>query len=139
MPVGDHVYEFAVDLVRKSLPVRGSGSGYINQMVAWGAGPRAVIFLLLAAKARAILQGRFHATTGDVAAMALPVLRHRLIPSFNAEATGQTSDQIIRRLVDEATGQRGLAPAATAAAPASLPVPPPIIPGGPVKTRGALR
>jgi MoxR-like ATPase len=139
MPVGDHVYEFAVDLVRRSRPVRGKGTGYISQMVSWGAGPRAVIFLVLAAKARAILQGRFHATTDDVAVAALPVLRHRLIPSFNAEAAGQTSDQIIRRLVDEMTGQRGLEPAPIT--PPPLPVPPPIIPApaGLVKIRGPLR
>jgi MoxR-like ATPase len=104
MPVGDHVYEFAVDLVRRSRPVRGA-NGFINQMVSWGAGPRGAIFLLLAAKARAILQGRYHATTADVAAMALPVLRHRLIPSFNAEAAGHTSDHIIRKLLEETTAQ----------------------------------
>ena len=79
------------------------------------------IFLLLAAKARAILQGRYHATTGDIAAMALPVLRHRLIPSFNAEAAGQTPDQIIHRLVEETTRlQRGEG----AAPPPSRPAPP---------------
>src|SRR2546425_219128 len=105
MPVGEHVYEFAVDLVRKSRPVRGKDSDFIGQMVTWGAGPRASIFLLLAAKARAILQGRYHATTNDVATMALPVLRHRLIPSFNAEATGQTPDHIIGRLLEEAAGR----------------------------------
>jgi len=104
MPVGDHVYEYAVDLVRKSRPPAIKDTGFVSQMVSWGAGPRAVIFLLLAAKARAILQGRYHATSQDVAAMALPVLRHRLIPSFNAEATGQNSDQIIRRLLDEMNG-----------------------------------
>jgi len=72
-------------------------------MVTWGAGPRASICLLLAAKARALLQGRYHATTEDVIAVALPVLRHRLIPSFNAEAAGHTSDTIINRLVEEST------------------------------------
>jgi MoxR-like ATPase len=137
MPVGDHVYEFAVDLTRKSRPDRGGKeAGYINQMVAWGAGPRAVIFLVLAAKARAILQGRYHATTGDIAAMALPVLRHRLIPSFNAEAAGQSSDQIIRRLVEETIAQHRAEPA-----PAP-PAPPPFLkdaPAGPVKIRGVLR
>jgi MoxR-like ATPase len=124
MPVGDHVYEFAVDLVRKTRPERGKGAGYVNQMVSWGAGPRAVIFLLLAAKARAILQGRYHTTTGDISAMALPVLRHRLIPSFNAEAAGQNSDQIIRRLIDEANGtpQRPPIPSQSTAAPPSPPV-----------------
>jgi MoxR-like ATPase len=121
VPMGEHVYEFAVDLVRRSRPVRGKDGGFINQMVTWGAGPRAAIFLLLAAKARAILQGRYHATTGDIAAMALPVLRHRLIPSFNAEAAGQTPDQIIHRLVEETTGlQRGEG----AAPPPSRPAPP---------------
>jgi MoxR-like ATPase len=142
MPVGEHVYEFAVDLVRRSRPTRGSVSGYVNQMVAWGAGPRAVIFLLLAAKARAILQGRFHATTADVCAMALPVLRHRLIPSFNAEASGQNSDQIIARLVDEmGGGPPRPTPQTVASVPAQHPpVPPPIIRdggrSGPVKMRG---
>jgi len=116
VPVGDHVYEFGADLVRRSRPVRGQNDGFINQMLNWGAGPRAGICLLLAAKARAILHGRYHATTEDVAAMALPVLRHRLIPSFQAEAAGQTPDQIIRRLVEDAVpGQRAAASGRTAA------------------------
>jgi MoxR-like ATPase len=100
-PVGDHVYEFAVDLVRKTRPGQDKNDGFISQMITWGAGPRASICLLLAAKARALLQGRYHATTEDVLAVALPVLRHRLIPSFNAEAAGQTSDTIITRLLEE--------------------------------------
>jgi MoxR-like ATPase len=106
LPVGDHVYAFAVDLVRLSRPARPSDGDFISQMVTWGAGPRACIFLVLAAKARAILQGRYHATTEDIAAMALPVLRHRLIPSFHAEAAGQNSDYIIRQLIADATGKR---------------------------------
>jgi MoxR-like ATPase len=104
LPVGDHVYAFAVDLVRRSRPTRPSNGDFISQMVTWGAGPRACIFLVLAAKARAILQGRYHATTEDIAAMALPVLRHRLIPSFHAEAAGQNSDYIIQQLIAEAAG-----------------------------------
>jgi MoxR-like ATPase len=117
MPVGDHVYEFAVDLVRRSRPPAGKSDGYVGQMLSWGAGPRAGIFLMLAAKARAILQGRYHATTADVAAMALPVLRHRVLPSFNAEAAGQTADVIIRRLLEE----KGEAPASRVAAPPVIP------------------
>ena len=70
-------------------------------MVNWGAGPRASICLILAAKARAILQGRFHTTTEDVSAMALPVLRHRIVPTFNAEAAGQNHNDIIVQLVDQ--------------------------------------
>src|SRR5579871_3467821 len=88
MPVGDHVYEYAVDLVRRSRPVRGKSGDFMSQMVTWGGGPRASICLILAAKARALLHGRYHATMDDVSAMALAVLRHRLIPSFNAEAAG---------------------------------------------------
>jgi MoxR-like ATPase len=143
MPVGDHVYEFAVDLVRRTRPTRERGGGYVSQMVSWGAGPRAVIFLVLAAKARAMLQGRYHATTGDVTAMALPVLRHRLIPSFNAEAAGQTSDQIIKKLVEETVTQystdRPPVPSSTAKPPPTPPPPPPVINTGwtgPVKSRG---
>jgi MoxR-like ATPase len=111
-PVGEHVYEFAVDLVRKSRPAKEKNNGFVSEMVAWGAGPRASICLLLAAKARALLQGRYHATTEDVIAVALPVLRHRLIPSFNAEAAGQSSDSIIHRLIEESAvpNQRTTAP-----------------------------
>ena len=69
-------------------------------MVAWGAGPRAGIFLITAAKARAILQGRFHATTADVQHSAYPVLRHRILTTFNAEAAGIKSDQIIKMLLE---------------------------------------
>lgn len=101
IPVGDHVYDFGADLVRRSRPVRGKANDFISQMVSWGAGPRAGIFLLLAAKARAVLHGRYHATTEDVKAMALPVLRHRLVISFAGEAASQTPDQIICRLVEE--------------------------------------
>ena len=125
LPVGDHVYEFTVDLVRRSRPARPSNGDFVNQMVTWGAGPRACIFLILAAKARAILQGRYHATTDDIAAMALPVLRHRLIPSFHAEAAGQNSDYIIRQLLADATGQRGApVPPVPRRVQVAVPVPP---------------
>jgi MoxR-like ATPase len=68
-------------------------------MVGWGAGPRAGISLITAAKAHAVLRGRFHATTGDVAAVAAPVMRHRVITTFNAEAAGVTSDDVIKKLL----------------------------------------
>ena len=71
-----------------------------GEMVGWGAGPRAGIYLITAAKARAILQGRYHATTGDVQHCALPVLRHRIVTTFNAEAAGVKSEQIIRMLLE---------------------------------------
>ena len=109
------MYEFAVDLVRNSRPAQAKTDEFIGQMVTWGAGPRASIFLLLAAKARALLQGRFHTTTDDVCVMALPVLRHRLIPSFNAEASGQTADQIILRLVEQARNDQRSSPTSRSA------------------------
>jgi len=119
IPVGDHVYEFGADLVRKSRPVRGK-SDFIGQMVSWGAGPRSGIFLLLAAKARAVLHGRHHATTDDLKAMALPVLRHRLVISFAGEAAGQTPDMIIRRLVEETVAEHQAKTFNRATLPATL-------------------
>jgi len=70
-------------------------------MVGWGAGPRAGISLITAAKAHAVLRGRFHATTGDVAAVAAPVMRHRVITTFNAEAAGVNSDDVIKKLLEK--------------------------------------
>ncbi|CAN5349465.1 MoxR family ATPase [soil metagenome] len=99
IPVGDHVYRYTVRLVRLTRASEPGAIDYVQAMTAWGAGPRASIALLLAAKARAILQGRYHASTEDVAAMARPVLRHRIVPTFNAEAAGVDSDTIIDALV----------------------------------------
>jgi MoxR-like ATPase len=98
VPVADHVYEFAVDLARYTRPLP-ERAGYVNEMVNWGAGPRASICLILAAKARAILHGRYHTTTEDVSALALPVLRHRITPTFNAEASGQDANTILQQVL----------------------------------------
>jgi MoxR-like ATPase len=101
VPVADHVYEFAVDLARYTRPVAGSGNAYVKEMVNWGAGPRASICLILAAKARAILHGRYHTTTEDVSVMALPVLRHRIVPTFNAEAAGKDENAIVLQVLED--------------------------------------
>ena len=106
VPVGEHVYQFAVRLARMSRPGQGQQPAFIDDDVNWGAGPRASIYLLMAAKARAVLHGRHHATTEDVLAMALPVLRHRVLPSFNAEADGRTADDIIERLIQAVLSPR---------------------------------
>ena len=103
VPAADHVFEHARNLTRASRPGGEAAPEFINEMVQWGAGPRASIYLMLAAKARAVLHGRYHATTEDVRAMALPVLRHRIITTFNAEAAGITPDHVVRRLLEEAT------------------------------------
>jgi MoxR-like ATPase len=98
VPVADHVYEFAVDLARYTRPLA-NGNTYVKEMVNWGAGPRASICLILAAKARAILHGRYHTTTEDVSVMALPVLRHRIVPTFNAEASGKDENAIVQQVL----------------------------------------
>ncbi len=100
--VADHVYEAAAALVRMTRPAEEIATAYVRENVAWGAGPRATICLVLAAKARAVLHGRSHATTSDVAAMAAPVLRHRLRLTFAAESTGITTDAVVKHLVSEA-------------------------------------
>jgi MoxR-like ATPase len=99
VPVGDHVFEYATNLVRATRPRTQGASDFVREMISWGAGPRASIFLIMAAKARALLRGRHHATEEDVAAMALPVLRHRIMPTFNAESEGVTADLLVSRLL----------------------------------------
>jgi len=105
VPVADHVYEYARGLARASRPASADAPDFVNELVNWGAGPRASIYMILGGKARAILHGRYHVTTEDIDAVALPVLRHRIITTFNAEAAGITSDEIVRRLLSE-VGQR---------------------------------
>jgi len=101
VPVAEHVYHYVRDLVRATRPREQGTPEWINDLVQWGAGPRACIYLILAGKARAILHGRVHVTTEDIATMAYPVLRHRVLTTFSAEAAGMTSDKIIARLLKE--------------------------------------
>jgi MoxR-like ATPase len=101
VPAADHVFQYAVALVRATRPGGDVCPEFVREMIQWGAGPRAAISLMLAAKARAILYGRYHATTEDVREMALPVLRHRIIATFNAESAGISPDQIAQRLLHE--------------------------------------
>jgi len=105
VPVGDHVIDFAARLARATRPGSSEAPDFVKEMVGWGAGPRAGISLISAAKAHAVLRGRVHATTVDVAAVAQPVLRHRVLTTFNAEAAGVKSDDIIKRLIEELGGK----------------------------------
>ncbi len=100
VPAADHVFEYARDVARATRPGPDSPA-FIRELVQWGAGPRATINMMMAAKARAILRGRYHATTEDVREMAVCVLRHRIVPTFNADASGITTDQIVHRLLEE--------------------------------------
>ena len=99
VPVPDHVMDFVLDLVRFTRPNSVGAPAFIKDLVEWGAGPRACQNLVLAAKVRAVLRGRFHVTDDDIEALALPVLRHRIVPTFNAEAEGIKVDDIIARVV----------------------------------------
>jgi len=104
--VADHVFNYAVDLARMSRPREAEAPKFVPELLAWGAGPRASQYLILGAKARAILYGRLHATTEDVREVAHPVLRHRLITTFNADADGVTTDMVIGRLLDAMPAHR---------------------------------
>ena len=99
VPVAPHVIEYARNLTRATRPKQPEAPDFVRELIGWGAGPRAGISLIQAAKARAILHGRHHTTTGDVSAVALPVLRHRVITTFAAEAAGVTSDEVVQMLV----------------------------------------
>jgi MoxR-like ATPase len=101
VPCADHVIRYAMKLTRATRPHKPEAPPFIRQLVSWGTGPRASQFLVLAAKARALLHGRYHACTDDVRQVAPPVLRHRIITNFNAQAEGITPDDIVRRLIDE--------------------------------------
>lgn len=100
VPVSDEVIRYAVRLVRATRPGKAESPDFVKEYLAWGAGPRASQYLVLGAKARAILQGRPHADKEDIKALALPVLRHRMVTNFQAEAQKITSDQLIGRLVE---------------------------------------
>ncbi len=100
VPAADHVFEYARDLARATRPGP-SSPAFVRELVQWGAGPRATINMMMAAKARAILHGRYHATTEDVREMAACILRHRIVPTFNADASGISTDQIVQRLLEE--------------------------------------
>ena len=100
VPVADNVVEFAVDLAAKTRPEDGAPQ-FISDWLEWGAGPRASQYLILGAKAKAILDERPTPDISDVIAMAKPVLRHRIITSFNAEADGVNADQILDQLIQK--------------------------------------
>jgi MoxR-like ATPase len=102
VPVADHVIRYALQFTRLT---RKGESGtklpdFVEEFVGWGAGPRASQYLILAGKARALLKGRYHVSTEDIRQVAIPVLRHRIVTNFNAEAEGIRSDTIVQKLID---------------------------------------
>jgi MoxR-like ATPase len=114
VPVSDHCIDYAMDLVRATRGPEHGGPAYIGEWVAWGAGPRAGQALILAAKARAALSGRPSVTAEDIKVVARPVLRHRVVINYNAQAAGESSDSIIQRLLDDIPIRKGAADDAVA-------------------------
>jgi MoxR-like ATPase len=103
IPAADEVVSYAVDLVRKTRPDGDHSPGFIKDWIKWGAGPRASQYLILGAKARAALDGRFVPSRNDVRAVAMLVLRHRLVTTFSAEAEGIFAPDIVTKLIGEDT------------------------------------
>ncbi len=101
VPVPDHLYGFAVDLVRQTRPNAGEAPDWVGPLVGWGAGPRAVQYLTLGAKARAALHGSYMVRMEDIAAVAEPVLRHRVMTTFTAQSDGIDSIDVTKRLLEE--------------------------------------
>ena len=100
VPVAENVISFAVNLTTSTRPNSGIAPDFINDWIDWGAGPRASQYLILGAKAKAALDGRPSPDISDIKEMALPVLRHRILPNFNAEAEGLSTDDILLKLLD---------------------------------------
>jgi len=100
VPVAQHMVDYAVDIVRATRPKDPPSPDFVKNWLAWGAGPRAAQNIVLTAKARAILHGRFAVTADDIRAMVFPVLRHRIFTNFNADAEGVDVDQIIEKILE---------------------------------------
>lgn len=101
VPVPDHIYDYAVEIVRRTRPDSDDAPEWIKEYVGWGAGPRAVQYLILGCKARAALRGTYMASLDDIEAVAQPVLSHRVLTNFSAESQGMTAKKIVARLIEE--------------------------------------
>jgi MoxR-like ATPase len=105
VPVPDHIYDTAVDLVRRTRPKTEDAHDWIKKWVTWGAGPRAVQYLIRGAKARAVLQGSYLVRMEDLESVAEPVLMHRILTNFQAQSEGITSSFIVEKLLEEVRGE----------------------------------
>ncbi|HBL46031.1 MAG TPA: AAA family ATPase, partial [Planctomycetaceae bacterium] len=105
VPVAEHVFVYARDLVRATRPGEATAPKFIKEYLSWGAGPRAGQFLILGAKSRAILEGRFHVSTEDIKSVAHAVLRHRIVTTFQADSKGLAPDDIIDMLIEHVPNQ----------------------------------
>jgi len=99
VPVSDHVVDYAVNLVRATRPRDPTAPQFCKDWLSWGAGPRACQYLILGAKARAVIHGRYNVSCNDIRALAIPVMRHRIFTNFNADAEGVDAEDIINELI----------------------------------------
>jgi MoxR-like ATPase len=106
VPVAESVNRYAVDLVRATRPTDPAAPEMVKRYIQYGASVRATLFITLAAKARALMAGRYHVTREDIAALALPVLRHRVLANYFAESDGVTVDQVLTHLIEGESGAR---------------------------------
>ena len=106
VPVPNHVHELAVDLVRRTRPNSDESPAWINKWVQWGAGPRAVQYLIRGAKARAVLTSNYMVSIDDIEKVAEPVLFHRILTNFHARSEGVTSSEVVSRLITEAKKEK---------------------------------
>ena len=100
IPVADQVFDYAARLVRATRPDGPDAPEFVSKLMSWGAGPRASLNLIVAGKARAALRGRCHVSADDIREVCLPILRHRVVPSFAGRSEGMTTDALIGRLLD---------------------------------------
>lgn len=107
VPVADQIIRYTLAVVRQTRVGEPGVPKFAKEWLSWGAGPRAVQNLVLGAKARALLYGRPHVTTDDIQALAAPVLRHRILTNFTAASEGVTTDQVIRRIIEETPTKDG--------------------------------
>jgi len=107
VPVPEHIYQFAARLVRKTRPQNETAPDWLSPLVSWGAGPRAVQYLIIGGKARAALHGQYMVRLEDIRAVAEPVLTHRMITTFAAQSEGVDTREIVCRLIEE-TSSEGL-------------------------------
>lgn len=107
VPITDHLVDYALALVRQTRIGQKGVPDFVNEWLSWGAGPRAVQYLILGAKARALLKGRTYVSTEDLQAVAAPVLRHRIVTNFSAESEGITTDTVIQRLLETTPSREG--------------------------------
>ena len=106
VPVPDHVHELAVDLVRRTRPNTDESPAWLKKLVQWGAGPRAIQYLVKGAKARAVLQGNYMTSMEDVEKVAEPVLSHRILTNFHARSEGMDSTEVVTRLIEDARKEK---------------------------------